>query len=298
MAAGYVSSAIPTLSVAVIRKVLADMRERWHASTPANPLFICDTLYRQLSIQDFASQFVLGKHLKRHNKSLVLRSALDTLAAPPAKADADDTNADADANASTITNAAIGADTPNAGKERGHAPVHAVAAVPALSAAHVVCEPVAARSVASAPAPGGGPFEHGVLVPALAVMEAIQENEDGMDGMGGMDGMEGLDGEGVGGGGGGGGAADSDSDLAEQGRRVHFARGAVAGHHHHQASLACALTMVPQAASLGGGGGGGCGGGPGFVIDAVRGVVTIRTRTPGLSAAAVETHYVLTRVEH
>ena len=74
---GHVSSAIPDLSVATIRKGLGEIRTKWVQSSPDRPLFICDSLnlYKSLTVQQFAAKFVLGQHLKRHAKSNVQRAA-------------------------------------------------------------------------------------------------------------------------------------------------------------------------------------------------------------------------------
>jgi hypothetical protein len=84
LSAGHVSSAIPDLSVADIRRALALLRDQWTSSTPDAPMFICDKLFRDMTIQEFTSRFVLGQHLKRHAKSNLQRSAGALLTDPSA----------------------------------------------------------------------------------------------------------------------------------------------------------------------------------------------------------------------
>jgi len=109
LAAGHVASAIPSLSVAMIRRGLGEIRGRWAQSTPENPMFICDGLCPKLqtdmSVQKFASLFVLGQHLKRHAKSNVQRAATALLK----------TGAGAGAGAGAGTGACAGAATTPAG---------------------------------------------------------------------------------------------------------------------------------------------------------------------------------------
>ena len=68
--AGHVSSAVPEMSVAEIRRALSKLREIWSHTTPESPLFVCDKLHNNNSIAEFAKEFVFGHHLKRHYKSV------------------------------------------------------------------------------------------------------------------------------------------------------------------------------------------------------------------------------------
>lgn len=77
---GHVTSAIPNMTVANIRKGLAFLRDQWKHRTPANPVFICDHLIAGLSTEEFCMLFVLGQHMKRHAKSSLHRASAAALA--------------------------------------------------------------------------------------------------------------------------------------------------------------------------------------------------------------------------
>ncbi len=62
------TSAIPDMSVAEVRKALGEVRKRALVQTPTQPLFITDPLTDTLTVQDFCLKFVCGHHDKRHNK--------------------------------------------------------------------------------------------------------------------------------------------------------------------------------------------------------------------------------------
>jgi CBS domain-containing protein len=62
------TSAIPKMSVAEVRKALGEVRKRASVQTVQCPLFITDMLTDELSIQEFSLKFVCGHHDKRHNK--------------------------------------------------------------------------------------------------------------------------------------------------------------------------------------------------------------------------------------
>lgn len=62
------TSAIPDMSVAEVRKALGEVRKRASVQTAAQPLFITDPLTDTLTVQDFCLKFVCGHHDKRHNK--------------------------------------------------------------------------------------------------------------------------------------------------------------------------------------------------------------------------------------
>ena len=64
-----VTSAIPGLSVAQVRKMLELIRKRWQSSSETESFFISEQLPNNMTIQEFAFKFVLGHHLKRFNKS-------------------------------------------------------------------------------------------------------------------------------------------------------------------------------------------------------------------------------------
>ena len=73
--AGHVTSAIPDMSVANIRRGLLLARNMFKKSSPTAPMFVCDALFEGLSLQEFAMRLVLGQHYKRHCKSQLQRAA-------------------------------------------------------------------------------------------------------------------------------------------------------------------------------------------------------------------------------
>lgn len=75
------TSAIPGMNVAAVRRALGKLRELNAAVTPAQPMFICDMLMPGMTIADFTLSFVLGHHLKRHNKSLQCRDLVPEMTA-------------------------------------------------------------------------------------------------------------------------------------------------------------------------------------------------------------------------
>lgn len=68
---GHATSTVPKMTVAEVRRALSRLREMWIMSTPEQPLFICDKIYNDKSIAEFAKEFVFGHHLKRHFKSVL-----------------------------------------------------------------------------------------------------------------------------------------------------------------------------------------------------------------------------------
>ena len=81
MNTGHVTSAVPGMPVANVRKGLATLRDMWKHRTPNTPLFISDLLIADMSIQEFCTCFTLGQHMKRHAKSSVHRASAAMLAA-------------------------------------------------------------------------------------------------------------------------------------------------------------------------------------------------------------------------
>jgi hypothetical protein len=74
------ASAVQDMTVAEVRRALGKIRQLWYQSSPAAPLFICDPLVRDKTIAEFCTEFVYGRHLKRHQKSTQqqrLQNALD-----------------------------------------------------------------------------------------------------------------------------------------------------------------------------------------------------------------------------
>ena len=64
------TSAIPNMSVAEVRRCLSLLRKHWRESTPVNPFYLSDILSETLSMEEFALLFVRGHHDKRHNKKI------------------------------------------------------------------------------------------------------------------------------------------------------------------------------------------------------------------------------------
>ena len=63
------TSAIPSMTVAEVRRSLADLRAAWRAHDPAAPFSITSKVTETMSYADFALMFVMGHHRKRHQKS-------------------------------------------------------------------------------------------------------------------------------------------------------------------------------------------------------------------------------------
>ena len=68
-----VCSAIHGMSVAEVRRGLDSMRKKWK-SRETTPFYICDTIFNDMTMQEFGYKFVMGHHHKRHNKSLKVSS--------------------------------------------------------------------------------------------------------------------------------------------------------------------------------------------------------------------------------
>lgn len=68
-----ITSAIPEMSVAEVRRGLAQMRQRWEemlVDSQARPLFVSEDLgIREISMQEFCYRFVGGHHSKRMSKT-------------------------------------------------------------------------------------------------------------------------------------------------------------------------------------------------------------------------------------
>jgi len=71
------TSAIPNMSVAEVRKGLGEVRRRASEQTNENPMYITDMLFPGMSIQKFCLLFVCGHHDKRHNKSKKVQDEMD-----------------------------------------------------------------------------------------------------------------------------------------------------------------------------------------------------------------------------
>lgn len=80
---GHATSAIQGMTVAEIRRALNKLRDLWQNATPESPLFVCDKLYNDKTIAEFAKEFVFGHHLKRHFKSVMQASLTVKRAAEP-----------------------------------------------------------------------------------------------------------------------------------------------------------------------------------------------------------------------
>lgn len=62
------TSAIPSMSVAEVRRCLAHIRKFWKHSTTEAPFLPSIEILPGQSIEEFALHFVRGHHDKRHNK--------------------------------------------------------------------------------------------------------------------------------------------------------------------------------------------------------------------------------------
>lgn len=60
---------IEDMSVAEVRKALAQMRKEWSQHSVMRPFFPCKVLIKDISTSEFAFQFVMGHHHKRHQKN-------------------------------------------------------------------------------------------------------------------------------------------------------------------------------------------------------------------------------------
>lgn len=63
------TSAIPGMEIAETRKALGILRAREEAQTEARPLFLSSPLTERYTVSQFALEFVMGHHNKRHGKS-------------------------------------------------------------------------------------------------------------------------------------------------------------------------------------------------------------------------------------
>ena len=59
---------IEDMSVAEVRKALSQMRKDWNQHSVMKPFYPCKKLINNLSSSEFAFQFVMGHHHKRHQK--------------------------------------------------------------------------------------------------------------------------------------------------------------------------------------------------------------------------------------
>lgn len=62
------TSAINDMSVADVRKALANMRKEWQKHNYVQPFFPSKYITDDLTISEFAFKFVMGHHAKRHAK--------------------------------------------------------------------------------------------------------------------------------------------------------------------------------------------------------------------------------------
>jgi hypothetical protein len=62
------TSAIAGWTVAEVRKGLGQMRKRWRARSECNPFCFSQPLLKGMTVEQFATAFLQGQHLKRCNK--------------------------------------------------------------------------------------------------------------------------------------------------------------------------------------------------------------------------------------
>lgn len=60
-----VTSAVPNMTVAEVRKCLSSMRKEWTDHSCLHPFSISTDLANNLTVGEFSFQFVLGHHSKR-----------------------------------------------------------------------------------------------------------------------------------------------------------------------------------------------------------------------------------------
>lgn len=64
-----VTSAIQEMTVAEVRKSLAQMRRDWVNHSAVQPFYPSDDLVNGMSVAEFAFRFVMGHHQKRHSSA-------------------------------------------------------------------------------------------------------------------------------------------------------------------------------------------------------------------------------------
>ena len=62
-----ITSAIGEMSVAEVRKALAQMRKYWNSHSAVQPFCPAQILIPNMTISEFSFKFVMGHHAKRHN---------------------------------------------------------------------------------------------------------------------------------------------------------------------------------------------------------------------------------------
>lgn len=63
------SNNIESMSVAEVRKALAQMRKEWSQHSVMHPFCPCKILIKNMTTSEFAFEFVMGHHHKRHQKN-------------------------------------------------------------------------------------------------------------------------------------------------------------------------------------------------------------------------------------
>lgn len=62
------TSAIPDMTVAEVRRALQELRKKWKDSTEDDLFYPSDPLFNGLTVESFALMQVTGHHKKRHMK--------------------------------------------------------------------------------------------------------------------------------------------------------------------------------------------------------------------------------------
>lgn len=62
-------SSVNNMSVANVRRALAQMRSLWSEHSPETPLNLTAQLFNGMTVAHFAMLFVMGHHSKRHAKT-------------------------------------------------------------------------------------------------------------------------------------------------------------------------------------------------------------------------------------
>tara|TARA_Y100000389_G_scaffold198558_1_gene235295 strand:- start:1783 stop:2040 length:258 start_codon:yes stop_codon:yes gene_type:complete len=64
-----VTSAVPNMTVANVRKALAALRQDWKNQSWEAPFDPTTVVHEDMTYERFAYNFLLGHHMKRHQKS-------------------------------------------------------------------------------------------------------------------------------------------------------------------------------------------------------------------------------------
>ena len=63
-----ITSAIPGMTVAEVRKQLDKLRKQWDRRSYGSPFFLCNNLPADIAVDEFSTDYVMGQHQKRQRK--------------------------------------------------------------------------------------------------------------------------------------------------------------------------------------------------------------------------------------